>query len=115
MSLLKKFTYSVRGFLRIILFEQSIRIHMITGAIVLLLAFWFNLSKTDLAIIIIIVFLVVIMEAFNTILERIIDLTEPRYREHVKEIKDALAGLVLFISIAAIIVGIIIFWPYIQP
>ena len=65
-------------------------------------------------VIVIIIFSIIILEGVNTVLERIIDLVEPRYKDMVGEIKDALAGLVMLASVGAVLIGLLIFWPYIQ-
>jgi len=115
MSIIKKFSRAFKGFVSVITAETSIRIHVVTGILVLIAASWFKINRIELIVVLAIIFSIIILEGINTILERVIDLVEPRYKDIVREIKDALAGLVMLASIGAVIIGIFIFWPYIEP
>ncbi|MAG28751.1 diacylglycerol kinase [bacterium] len=110
---IKRFKRAIIGFFSVVTSETNIRFMSVVGVIVLAVAWWFKVSRIELIVLLVIVFSVLILEGINTILERVIDLVEPRYKEVVREIKDGLAGLVLLASIGAAVVGIIIFWPYI--
>jgi len=50
----------------------------------------------------------------NSIFERISDAFKPRLHPIVKEVKDMMAGAVLLASIFSVIVGVLIFYPYVQ-
>ena len=112
MQIAKKVFRATRGFASVITSETSIRLMTVIGIIVLSSAWWLKVSRIELIVVLVIVFSIIILEGINTILERVIDLVEPRYKTMVQEIKDSLAGLVLLASIGAGIVGAIIFWPY---
>jgi len=114
MSIFKKFKRALKGFVGVITAETSIRIQVVIGILVLVAASWLRVSRIELIVLLVIIFSIIVVEGINTILERVIDLVEPRYKDMVREIKDALAGLVLFASIGAVLVGIFIFWPYIS-
>lgn len=101
------------GFFSVVTSDTSVRKMCLIGIIVLAFAFWFDISRMEMIVIVAVVFFVIALEGINTILERVIDLVEPRYKSIVREIKDSLAGIVLFASIGAAIVGFIVFWPYI--
>jgi diacylglycerol kinase len=51
-------------------------------------------------------------EAFNTAIERTCNLLSPQFSEHVRIAKDVGAGAVLLISIGALAIGLLTFWPY---
>jgi diacylglycerol kinase len=55
---------------------------------------------------------VIVSEAFNTALEIDIDLTSSEYHPYAKDTKDVAAGAVLLSACTALIVGLIIFVPY---
>jgi len=57
--------------------------------------------------------IVFISEAFNTAIEIDMDLTSPNFHPYAKDTKDVAAGAVLLSAILAVIVGLIIFVPYI--
>ena len=62
---------------------------------------------------ILMVSMVLILELMNTLVERFIDIAKPRLHNYVKIIKDTMAAVVLTASIVSVIIGILIFYPYI--
>ena len=50
---------------------------------------------------------------FNTTIERFLDVLKPRLDIHVKVLKDIMAGVVFLASFGSIVVGVMIFYPYI--
>lgn len=111
MRLLKKFKRAGIG-LAELTGELSIKIEIGAGLVVLLLAWKLAVSRWEWLWLIGACAGVIILEGLNTVLERIIDLAEPRYHEAVRQIKDALAGLVFLAAFGAVIVGLVIFLPY---
>ncbi len=109
----KSFGYAFRGFKKTYKEEQNIRVQIIVGIFVLLLAFFVRLSRIEMSIIIFLIVLVILMELANSAVERIADILKPRINTYIKEIKDIMAAAVLLASIMSVIVGLIIFWPYI--
>ena len=57
---------------------------------------------------------VLVLELINSVFERISDGLKPRLHPMVKDIKDIMAGAVFLSSLVAAIIGILIFWPYLQ-
>jgi diacylglycerol kinase len=55
---------------------------------------------------------VLVLESLNTIFEHLSDILKPRLHDYVRIIKDIMAATVLITSLGALVVGIIIFWPY---
>lgn len=51
-------------------------------------------------------------EVFNTVVERLLDLVEPRLSIHVALLKDLLALAVLVVSLAAFVIGLVLFGHY---
>ena len=56
--------------------------------------------------------MVLAAEGFNTAIERLVDLVSPDYHPIAGDVKDIAAGAVLICAIAAAIIGIIVFLPY---
>lgn len=56
--------------------------------------------------------LVLILEVVNSVFEQLVDLLKPRLHYVVGEIKNMMAAAVLLASLAAAVVGGVIFWPY---
>ena len=109
MPIIKKFTRATKGFIKVITSETSVRMQIVLGILVLVAAIGLDISRIELIVIVIIIFSIIILEGVNTVLERIIDLVEPRYKDMVGEIKDALAGLVMLASVGAVLIGLLIF------
>lgn len=109
-SLIKSFQFALNGILYCIRNERNIRIHLTVMLYVFVLSGFFRLSHTEWILIILTVALVVAMEIINTAIETIVNLLSPNYDQLAKIAKDAAAGGVLVSAIAAVAVGILIFW-----
>ncbi|MDP2736197.1 MAG: diacylglycerol kinase family protein [bacterium] len=110
--LLKSYSYAVRGLFKTFREEQNLKIQTFASLAVLILGIYFHISRIEWAILTLVVCLVLTAEITNSAVERITDVLKPRINTYVKEIKDIMAAAVLLSSIAAMIVGVIIFWPY---
>lgn len=109
----KSFKYAILGIRSLLLQEQNFLFDFVFAIVVLILAFYFPLIPVERAVIIILVFLVLIMEVINSTFERLIDVLEPRLNQTVKTVKDFMSAAVLMMALCAVIVGAIIFLPYI--
>jgi len=111
--LLKSFSYALRGLLKTIKEEQNLKIQFIISFIVIILSIFFKVSLIEWCILIISMLIVIITEIINSALERVADIIKPRIHDYVKEIKDIMAAAVMLSAISSIIIGILIFFPYI--
>jgi undecaprenol kinase len=111
--LAKSFTYAFRGLVKTYREEQNLHIQSMVGGFVIFLSLYLGLSTIELSMIIFLIGLVLLMEFANSAVERITDVLKPRMNTYVKEIKDIMAAAVLLASILSIVVGVLIFWPYI--
>ena len=92
--------------------EQNLKIQAIAACAVVIFAVYFNITRTEWMFLIFVIGLVILMEIANSAIERVTDVLKPRIHDYVKEIKDIAAAGVMVASLMALIVGIIIFWPY---
>lgn len=111
--LIKSFKYALAGLKKVFIEEQNFRVHILATVIVIILAVYFQIEMWQTAFLVIVIALVLILEIINSIMERFIDLLKPRIHQYVKDIKDMGAALVFVGALAALIVGFIIFLPYI--
>jgi diacylglycerol kinase len=115
---LNRFTKSVRhamhGLAHAFMAENNFRIHTIFGLVVVMMLVILKVPRRESALIVLVVASVLILELVNTIVERFADMLEPRVHPYVHVIKDLMAAVVVIAAIAAIIVGILIFWPYVS-
>ncbi|PIR13335.1 diacylglycerol kinase [Candidatus Falkowbacteria bacterium CG11_big_fil_rev_8_21_14_0_20_39_10] len=108
----KSFIYAFRGLAKTLKEEQNLQIQTTAAVLVLGLGWYFQISRLEWALLIFIIGLVILMEIANSAVERVTDVLKPRISSYVKEIKDIMAAAVMLASIIAVIVGLIIFWPY---
>jgi undecaprenol kinase len=112
--LFKSFSYALKGLLKTFREEQNLKIQIFAGLVVLILGVYFSLGRIEWTVLTLAVCLVLIAEITNSAVERVTDVLKPRINTYVKEIKDIMAAAVLLSSIAAVIVGVIIFFPYVS-
>jgi diacylglycerol kinase len=111
--LVKSFQYAIRGLVKTVREEQNLQIQGFVALIAIIFGIYFRIDRLEWALLIFVIGLVILMEIANSAVERITDVLKPRINSYVKEIKDIMAAAVMLASIVAVIVGIIIFWPYI--
>ncbi len=94
--------------------EQSFKIQALTALVVFILMFSLPLHSIERAILVLAVMFVLGLEILNSQLERVLDTTQFDHNPRVKDIKDLSSGAVLVASIGALIVGLLIFIPYLS-
>ncbi|HSZ24994.1 MAG TPA: diacylglycerol kinase family protein [Cytophagaceae bacterium] len=109
---IKSFRCAIRGFGKVMRYENNAKIHLIATLVVLIFGFYFRISFRDWCLLLIAVTLVWVSETLNTAIEKLVDLLSPDYNEKAGNIKDIAAGAVLIASIGALIIGIIVFDHY---
>lgn len=113
-SLIKSFGYAFKGIASCIVKERNLRIHLcfLTYMFYFLTARdFFEVSKTQFAILIAVSALVISLELVNTGIESAVDLaTNGKIMPLAKLAKDAAAGAVLVSAIGAVAVGLVILY-----
>jgi len=105
------FWNALQGLRDILLTEHNAWVHAAVTALVLALAWWLRISPVEFVLILIFICLVWIAEAFNTVLELVIDIVSPEYSQAARRAKDMAAAAVLFASGGAFVAGLIILGP----
>jgi diacylglycerol kinase (ATP) len=77
-----------------------------------ILGLYFNISKTEWLFQILVTGLVLSIEGINTAVEKVCDFVHPDFHNKIGFIKDIAAGAVFFAGITAMIIGLIIYTPY---
>ena len=103
--------HAFSGLMAVVKKEQNIKIELVIGLFVLLTSFLLRLSLTHFLIVLIIVFLIPGLEILNSMVEEVADLLQLEY-EHTTYLRNLSAGLVLWFSLMAVVVGIIVFGQY---
>ena len=109
---LKSFVYAGKGIYALISSEHNAWIHCAAIVLVTLAGFYFDITKEEWLAIVLCFGLVLAAEAFNTAIEKLVDLISPERNPLAGKVKDIAAGAVLICAITAVIVGVIIFVPY---
>lgn len=85
--------------------------HIFFGLLAIYLGVILDISRIEWVLIVLVIGLVIVAEAFNTAIEIDIDLTSPEYHPYARDTKDVAAGAVLLTVLIAIITALFIFLP----
>ena len=107
----ESFACAFRGIAALLKSEVHARIHLVATVVVIAFGWWFGITGSEWIAVILAIGLVWVAEALNTAIEYVADLAHPDEHPEVKKLKDLAAAAVLFASIAALVVGLFIFWP----
>ncbi|MDO8668550.1 MAG: diacylglycerol kinase family protein [bacterium] len=110
--LIKSFGYAFKGLFKVFREEQNLKIQTTASLLVIILGIYFGINHLEWILLTLVMALVLVVEVTNSAVERITDVLKPRINSYVKEIKDIMAAAVLLSSAAAVIVGLLVFWPY---
>ena len=113
LSFLKGFQYAIRG-MRLVWSERNFRVQCGAALMVIALGIWLDISRPDWLVLIVIIGAVLSMEAMNTAIENVVNLVSPDYHPLAGKVKDIAAGAVLILSIGSVVVGVILFYPYLS-
>ncbi len=108
---IKSVGFALKGALLLIRTEASIKIQVFIAIIMTAAGFYFNISNTEWILQILAIALVLGIEGMNTAIEKISDFIQPEFDVKIGFIKDISAGAVMLVSIAASIIGLIIYVP----
>lgn len=112
---LRSFVFAARGLRQVFAQEPNAAIHLVAAVVVIVAGFLLELSNAEFAMIVIAIAMVFAAEVFNTAIERLTDLVSPTEHPLAGQSKDMAAGAVLIASIAAVIIGAIVFIPKLLP
>ena len=112
--LAKSFHFALQGIHYAFRSQQNVRIHCIVGILVILAALFFQVNPFEMGILSIVILLVIAVEMVNTAIEKMVDLIIAEHHNDAKIAKDVASGMVLVTVIGAVIVGILIFYPYVM-
>lgn len=108
---IKSVGFALRGALLLIRTEASIKIQVFITIVMTAAGFYFNISNTEWILQIFAIALVLGIEGMNTAVEKLSDFVQPEFDAKIGFIKDISAGAVMLVSIAASIIGCIIYLP----
>jgi len=110
-KLFRSFGFAWTGMKELIKSEQNARIHLFISICVVIAGIVFEISVLEWCIVSLCIGLVFAAEAFNTVLEKLVDHLFPQKHETARLAKDIAAGAVLICALMAVVCGVIIFLP----
>lgn len=113
-KVLKSFIYALEGLKYTIVTQRNMRIHYLAALGVLLMSLYLPMSKLEVLVLFVTIILVLFAELINTAVEALVDLVTEEFHPLAKVAKDVAAGAVLLTAGLAVIVGISVFYPYID-
>lgn len=113
-SRIKSFGHAFHGIFVVFSTQINFRIQTVFALLAIFLGILFSISTIEWTIIILLIGLMLSLETINTSIEILSDKVENNYSESIKKVKDLSAAAVLISSIAAVSIGVIIFFPKIR-
>ena len=111
--LTESFGYAFEGIWTGIRNERNMKIHCLAIIVVTLIGTLFQITAMEWCICLLLFALVAALELVNTAIEAVVDLVTEEKKPLAKIAKDTAAGAVLFAAIISVIIGCIIFLPYV--
>ena len=112
-SRISSFRYAIHGLRFALVTQHNFRIHLVAAMAAIGLGFLWRISANDWRWLVIAIAIVLAAELINTSFEHLCDVVQPELHASVKTAKDVAAGAVLIASIAAAVIGVMVFWPYV--
>ncbi len=105
--------FAISGLKLIFKNERNFRIQLLIAFGIVLLGIFLNISYNDWISLILLITLVLISEAFNSVIEAVCDTLSKEYKVNIRYAKDVAAGAVFISAIVSVISGLVILGPYI--
>ncbi|WP_190277275.1 diacylglycerol kinase family protein [Taibaiella lutea] len=106
----KSFGYAFTGIKTLFATEHNMLIHLMATIIAIASGWYRGFNTIKWCILIGIIAMVWMAEAFNTAIERLCNKVQTEYHPVIKQVKDISSAAVLICAIAAVIIGIILFF-----
>ncbi|WP_127484805.1 diacylglycerol kinase family protein [Paenibacillus ehimensis] len=110
----RSFRYAYEGVKYALATQRNMKFHFFAALVILALALFFGLPKTDILFILLAVTLMIVTELINTAVEKTVDLAMPDLHPLAKIAKDVAAASVLVTAAFAAVTGMIVFYDPIE-
>ena len=94
--------------------ERNFKIEFLALLINVILIFLLDLNLVDAILILICCFTVLAAEMINTSVEKLCDFLHPTFHPKIGLIKDISAGAVFLLAILSVVVGVLVYLPYVE-
>ena len=109
---LKSFRHAFRG-IKFLSRDHNYYFHFPVGVLIFILGWYLEITREDWLWIVLATGLVWLSEAFNTAIEKSIDLVHPQIHPLAGKVKDIAAAAVLISVFISGTIGILVLYPYI--
>ena len=106
------FYHAFEGIFRAVKGEGHLRFHIMIAVLITMFAYFYGISRTEWAVLLVSISSVIGAELFNTAIERAVDTATTEINPTAKFAKDVSAGAVLVFAVFAILVGIALFGDF---
>jgi diacylglycerol kinase (ATP) len=113
-KVIRSFRYALEGLKYTVVTQRNMRVHFLVALGVLFLSLYLPLSKLEVLLLFVTIILVIFAELINTAIEKIVDMVTEEFHPLAKIAKDVAAGAVLLTAGLACVIGISIFYPYLN-
>ena len=105
----KNFFYAFRGIVYAWSGERNIKVQTLAGITAVSLGLYFNISRMEWLVLVLIIAMILCLETANTALERMVNILSPEYHKEYGKVKDIMAGAVLILAMGSVVIGLVIF------
>ncbi|WP_245530563.1 diacylglycerol kinase family protein [Pseudothermotoga thermarum] len=105
---MKSFLHAFEGIEEALRAQRNLKIHFAVAFVVIVVSYFLNISAEEFLWLSFAVFSVIGMELINTLVEALMDVYDKSFDPAIKFVKDVSAGIVLWYSLFATIVGLVV-------
>jgi len=105
--------FAINGLRIAVASQPHMKFHLGAAMLVAATGIYFNLSGVEWGLVILAIGLVISAELMNSAVEGLVDFIESKRNQQAGRIKDIAAGGVLVASMAALAIGVLVFYKYI--
>jgi len=112
--MIDSFRNAFRGLFLLLKTERNFQIHAVALILVVSAGCYFDISRGEWALVLIMSAVIFGLEGMNSALEKLCDEVTMERKESIRNIKDVAAGAVLVAALIAVVVGVFVFYPHVK-
>ena len=106
------FKFALEGIVTAFKDQPNLKFQLCIALLALALGYYYSISNFEWIVLILTIGFVITFEFTNTAIEEIVDSFTDKEHPAAKKAKDVAAGAVLVASLTALVIGLLIFLPY---
>ncbi len=110
---IRSLRYAFHGIVQFFRLERNGQIQGVVAVLVIAAGFFFGVTKTEWIALLLCTAIVISLEMLNSAVERICNMHTTDFHPAIKIIKDVAAAAVLWSAVLSLVVGLLIFLPYV--